>query len=190
MKKRFRVDIPQRGGKIAIIGYSGSGKSTLAVFLGEKYGLPVLHVDTIHFLPGWVEREPEDERGLMRDFLDENSENGWVIDGNYLKLEYERRMNEADLIVFLSFNRFSCFLRAYKRSRKYKNKVRDSIAPGCEERFDRAFCRWILKEGRTKPRRQRYYEVVEKHRDKCMVIRNQIQLDRFKKACKPHPEKG
>jgi adenylate kinase family enzyme len=43
--------------KIAIIGHSGSGKSTLAAFLGEKYALPVLHVDTIHFLPGWVERE-------------------------------------------------------------------------------------------------------------------------------------
>ena len=42
--------------KIAILGTSGSGKSTLAKRLGEAYGLPVLHMDTVHFLPGWVER--------------------------------------------------------------------------------------------------------------------------------------
>ena len=42
--------------KIAILGTSGSGKSTLAKRLGERYGLPVLHMDTVHFLPGWVER--------------------------------------------------------------------------------------------------------------------------------------
>ena len=42
--------------KIAILGTSGSGKSTLAKRLGERYGLPVLYMDTVHFLPGWVER--------------------------------------------------------------------------------------------------------------------------------------
>ena len=42
--------------KIAILGTSGSGKSTLAKRLGETYGLPVLHMDTVQFLPGWVER--------------------------------------------------------------------------------------------------------------------------------------
>ena len=35
--------------KIAILGTSGSGKSTLAKRLGERYGLPVLHMDTVHF---------------------------------------------------------------------------------------------------------------------------------------------
>ena len=35
--------------RIAIIGYSGSGKSTLCRFLGEKYVIPMLHFDTVHF---------------------------------------------------------------------------------------------------------------------------------------------
>ena len=43
--------------RIAIIGYSGSGKSTLCRFLGEKYGIPMLHFDTVQFLPNWEERE-------------------------------------------------------------------------------------------------------------------------------------
>ena len=35
--------------KIVIIGYSGSGKSTLCRFLGGKYGIPMLHFDTVNF---------------------------------------------------------------------------------------------------------------------------------------------
>ena len=57
--------------KIAILGTSGSGKSTLAKRLGERYGLPVLHMDTVHFLPGWVERPFAEEEAIVRQFLDE-----------------------------------------------------------------------------------------------------------------------
>ena len=55
--------------KIAILGTSGSGKSTLAKRLGERYGLPVLHMDTVHFLPGWVERPFAEEEAIVRQFL-------------------------------------------------------------------------------------------------------------------------
>ena len=55
--------------KIAILGTSGSGKSTLAKRLGERYSLPVLHMDTVHFLPGWVERPFAEEEAIVRQFL-------------------------------------------------------------------------------------------------------------------------
>ncbi|MBO7376520.1 MAG: DNA topology modulation protein FlaR, partial [Clostridia bacterium] len=87
--------------KIAIIGYSGAGKSTLARKLGEKYGVDVLHLDSVHFLPGWVERERADERKIVADFLDSHAERGWVVDGNYTKLSYERRIDEADLVIMM-----------------------------------------------------------------------------------------
>ena len=80
--------------KIAILGTSGSGKSTLAKRLGERYDLPVLHMDTVHFLPGWVERPFAEEEAIVRQFLDENA-GGWVIDGNYSKTCYARRLEEA-----------------------------------------------------------------------------------------------
>lgn len=165
--------------KIAIIGHSGSGKSTLAAFLGEKYGLPVLHIDTIHFLPNWVERELEDELSLMRAFLDENSERGWVIDGNYRKLEHERRMEEADLIIYLNYGRFTCYRRAKERARKYRNTVRPSIAPGCPEKFDREFRTWILRGGRTKPKLERYAALIEQYKEKSVEIKNDLELRRF-----------
>ena len=62
--------------KIAILGTSGSGKSTLAKRLGERYGLPVLHMDTVHFLPGWVERPFAEEEAIVRQFLDETQAAG------------------------------------------------------------------------------------------------------------------
>ena len=59
--------------RIAVIGYSGSGKSTLAARLGAAYGVPVLHLDSVHWLPGWVERPREEEKALVRAFLDQNA---------------------------------------------------------------------------------------------------------------------
>ncbi len=182
MKTMKIPELPHEGAKIALIGHSGSGKSTLAAFLGERLGLPVLHIDRIHFLPGWVERETEDELSLMREFLDENASRGWVIDGNYRKLEHERRMEEADLIIYMNFNRFACFARAYRRSLKYRNRVRPSIADGCNEKFDKDFVKWILKGGRTKPKLERYAALVRQYSEKSVEIKNQRELDRLKKA--------
>ena len=34
--------------RVMIVGQPGSGKSTLARRLGERTGLPVVHIDTIH----------------------------------------------------------------------------------------------------------------------------------------------
>lgn len=44
--------------KILIIGCSGSGKSTLAVALGEKLGLPVVHLDQLWWKEGWRNATP------------------------------------------------------------------------------------------------------------------------------------
>lgn len=91
--------------KIAILGLSGSGKSTLAKQLGSFYHAPVLHLDAVHFLPGWVERVPGEEEQLVTSFLDTHS--SWVMDGNYTKTCYARRLEEADQIIVLAFNLLS-----------------------------------------------------------------------------------
>ena len=88
--------------KIAVIGYSGAGKSTLAGMLGEKYSLPVLHLDRLNYSPGWVERPKEAGAAEVGKFLDANP-SGWVIDGNYSRWHYERRMEEADRSILLDF---------------------------------------------------------------------------------------
>ena len=144
--------------KIAIIGYSGSGKSTLARKLSEKYEIPVLHFDTVQFLPNWVIRPEEEKQAMTEAFLNVND--SWVIDGNYSKLSYERRMEEADVIIQLRFNRFASLWRVTRRYLTYKEDTRPDMAQGCKEKLDWEFITWVLWKGRSKKSRQRYQSVL------------------------------
>ena len=166
--------------KIQIIGYSGCGKSTLASLLAKKNSAPVLYLDRAHFLPGWRTRPANEREKIVLDFLNEND--SWVIDGNYQKVLYERRLEEADEIIFMNFNRFSCFCRAYRRYRTYKGKTRESMTDGCEEKFDLAFMRWILRESRTKQQKEKFKKVLAQYGSKTTVIRNQKELSSYIRA--------
>lgn len=163
--------------KIAIIGYSGSGKSTLAKKISEIYNLPLLYLDTLNFLENWVEKDRNEMISEVNSFLNKN--NNWVIDGNYFNICFLERMAEADKIIFLNFNRFVCLYRAIKRRNKYKGKVRESIAKGCEEKIDFEFAKWILYDGRIKERKAVYLNTKAKYQDKFIEIKNQKQLDSF-----------
>ena len=161
--------------KIAIIGYSGSGKSTLAGHLAESYHIPVLYFDSVQFRPNWEIRPQQSKEVMTKAFLDIHD--SWVIDGNYSKLFFERRMEEADVIVLALFNRFSCLYRVWRRYRKYKNKTRPDMGAGCKEKLDWEFVKWVLWEGRSKSARRRYWDVLEQYPEKTIVIKNQRQLD-------------
>ena len=63
--------------KIAIIGYSGSGKSTLAQILGKRYQCDVLHLDCVHWLPGWQERDVAEKNEIVSEFLDTHRR--WIL---------------------------------------------------------------------------------------------------------------
>ena len=169
--------------KIAIIGYSGSGKSTLAKHLGALYRLPVLHLDTLQFLPGWVERTREEKRADLARFLDEN-EGGWVIDGSYLKILPERRFSEADRILFLDFPRLVCLFRVLWRYRTFRGRTRDSIAPGCPERLSAEFLLWVLFRGRTGKKRRQFRDILAAYPEKVRVLRTQRAIDRYLTECK------
>ena len=165
--------------KIAIIGHSGSGKSTLARKLAEAYNLPVLHFDTVQFRPNWEIRPQPSKEIMTKTFLDIHP--SWVIDGNYSKLSYTRRMEEADVIVVMLFNRWRCLWRVTKRYLKYKNKTRPDMAHGCKEKLDWEFVKWILRDGRSKTARERYGWVLSRYPHKTIVVRNQRQLNRVEK---------
>lgn len=163
--------------KIVIIGYSGSGKSFLARRLGACTGATVLHLDAVHWLPGWKERPDEEAEALVASFLDAHDD--WVIDGNYTRLCYERRLEEADRIVLLLFGRFACLCRAWRRFRRYAGQSRPDMADGCAEKFDAAFVRWILRDGRTKRTQARYASIAARFPHKAVVLRRQRELDAF-----------
>ena len=53
------------------------------------------------------------------------------------------------------------------------------MAAGCPERFDWAFIRWILWDGRTKNAKERYQLVQETYPEKVIVLRSQKEIDHF-----------
>ena len=164
--------------KISVIGYSGSGKSTLAQKLGERLSLPVLHQDSVHWLPGWRERDPAESDGIVNAFLDAHPE-GWIIDGNYRKMAYARRMAEADKIVCLEFSRLTCLYRVIKRWLTNWGKTRPDMGEGCTEKVDWAFVRWVLRNGRSPAIRQRRRALREQYPEKYVLLTRQKDVDRF-----------
>ncbi len=165
--------------KIAILGFSGAGKSTLARALGEGLSLPVLHLDAVHHLPGWAEREREDEIKIVGDFLDESDEGGWVIDGTYKKVLLDRRLSEADVIILMLYPRLTCFFNAWSRYRKYKGKTRPDSAEGCEEKFDKTFVKWLLIDGRDKRRTKEFYTIADTYGEKVRIVKNRRATDKL-----------
>lgn len=169
--------------KIAILGYSGSGKSTLARALGERYGVPVLHLDTVQFLPGWQVRGHDEKLALVRAFMD--SHDGWVIDGNYTKLLQERRLEEADVIVLMLFSRFSSLARVIRRYHRFRGRSRPDMTEGCSEKLDAEFVRWVLWKGRSRQTQEHYRSIRAKYPKKCVILKTQRQIDRYWKETKP-----
>ena len=155
--------------KIAIIGYSGSGKSTLAQALGVRLDGPVLHLDKVHFAPNWVERPDAEAEQEVLAFLEHPD---WVIEGNYSSIAFERRMAEADEILFLDFSRLRCLWRAVKRYLTHRGKTRSSMTEDCPEKFDWEFFLWLVRDGRNSVRRARFVEVVRRYPHKARRLRH------------------
>lgn len=162
--------------KIAIIGYSGAGKSTLAKRLAAELGIAPFYLDRVHFLPDWLEREPDEARALVRAEMEKPS---WVIDGNYKYLLREERLCDADEIIWLNYPRLVCLMRALKRNREFHGKSRESAADGCCERMNWEFAWWILHKGRTRASVKSYHEVVRRYPQKTAMIRNDHALEQY-----------
>jgi adenylate kinase family enzyme len=120
--------------RVMIVGSGGAGKSALARQVGAITGLPVVHLDHHYWGPGWQPTPGpvwvEQQRVLL-------GGPEWIADGHYGgTLELRARL--ADTIVFLDLPRRICLARAVRR-------LRSPIlqAPGCPQKVDLAFLRWI-----------------------------------------------
>jgi adenylate kinase family enzyme len=125
--------------RILILGSAGSGKSTLARQLGEILGLEVIHLDRYWWQEGWRPAPWERWFEQVLEFLEKDS---WIMDGNYLRTLH-LRLEAADTVIFLDFPRPLCLWRVVKRRFKYRGKTRSDLAPGCPEKLDWEFLKWI-----------------------------------------------
>ena len=65
--------------RVAVIGSGGSGKSTFSRALGEITGLPVVHLDKLHWHPNWVGTPPDEWEQVVRREIEKPD---WIMDGN------------------------------------------------------------------------------------------------------------
>lgn len=135
-----------------VIGQPGAGKSTLAMKLGERTGLPVVHLDKIHWMPGWVERPLSEKIPLIRA---EEEKERWIIEGG-LSSTWDTRLERADMLVWIDVALTRRLWRVLWRSWRFRGKSRPDLTEGCPEQFSREtvdFFWFILRTWRPGKRR-------------------------------------
>ena len=131
------MDFPYK--RILITGCGGAGKSTLARLMGEKFGLPVVHLDKLWWLPGWVHREREEFDRLLRLELEKPA---WIMDGNFSRT-FPLRLRYADLCVYLDLDTDTCLENVRTRVAQYSGRTRPDMTEGCFEQADPEFEQWV-----------------------------------------------
>ena len=163
--------------RIMIIGCGGAGKSTLARQLGEKTGLPVVHLDKLFWRPGWEHISRDEFDVLHREALMGEK---WILDGNFDRT-MEERIKHCDTVIYLDFSRFACLFGVAKRILTTYGKVRPDMGEGCPERFDLDFLKWVWNFNKNK-RENTYRLLNEAEGIEKIVLKNRRAVRAFLKS--------
>ena len=117
--------------RVMIIGQPGSGKSTLARALGERTGLPVVHIDTIHWQPGWVERSHDQKTRLCHEV---EARERWIFEGGH-SATWNNRLARADLLIWIDRSAPLRFWRVLLRTLLNHGRSRPDLPDDCPERL-------------------------------------------------------
>ena len=153
--------------RILIIGCPGSGKSRLARILGQKLGLPTVHLDQLW----WQENrqnatvEEFDRRLAMALEMDR-----WIIDGNYSRT-MEARLTKCDTVIYLDFSRWECLLGMCQGIRGNRGKTRP-------ERFSWEFVKWIWNFNKNNRVQNHTYLAKARHA-KAVVLKNRKEVQKY-----------
>lgn len=162
---------------ILIVGCSGSGKSTLAKHLGQLTGSRVIYMDHFYWAPGWVQRETKEIHALIAKDIEQD---GWICDGNNSS-SFALRVPKAHMLIWLDLPRRTCFWRVLKRIAKYHGKQRADLPPGCFDRFNWAFLKWVWNFNKiSRPTLERLYLETEGQLERYH-LRSAQEVDQFLK---------
>ena len=148
--------------RVAVVGPGGAGKSTFARELGRRLDLPVVHLDEHFWKPGWTPTPRAQWRALQAELL---AGDRWVADGNY-GATFDVRFERADTVIVLAPPRLVCVAGALRRS--VGSRGRAIQAPGCRERIDLGFLRWIWRYRADS--RPRLDAALDRHRERLRVV--------------------
>ena len=153
--------------RVLVIGPGGAGKTTLARAIAARTGLPLVHLDSLYWRPGWEPTPRVEWESIVSKLVREPA---WVMDGNYGGT-LDERLGACDTVIFLDFARWVCLWRLFRR--------RPDLPDGCPERLNWEFVRWVW----TYPTRRRQ-AVLDKlaaldDAKRVVVLRDDAAVDDF-----------
>lgn len=128
-----------------IIGQPGSGKSTLARELAAITRLPVVHIDRIHWMPGWRERSRAEKTRLCEEI---HARADWIFEGGH-SATWPTRLARADTLIWLDLPVGLRLRRVVGRTLRWLGRTRPDLPPDCPERLSAGFLRYIWRTRRT-----------------------------------------
>src|SRR5215470_5398132 len=162
--------------RILVMGSSGSGKSTFAQRLSAITGIPVVSLDALFWKPGWIESDRAEFRARMAEVTRQPR---WIMDGNYTSAAGELRREVSDTVIWFDLPRATCMWGIVSRIAKSYGQVRPEMAPGCPEKIDLEFFRYVWTyRAKQRPVLLKYFEGLRP--DQSFVrFTNRSQADRY-----------
>jgi adenylate kinase family enzyme len=125
--------------RVCVLGPPGAGKSTFALALSRCTELPVHHMDRLFWSPGWVESLQTELTAKVEAIV---AQPRWIIEGNYLGT-LPLRLARAERLYLLDYRpRVYCW-RVFNRVLRGYGRTRSDMAPGCPERWDYEFAKYV-----------------------------------------------
>jgi adenylate kinase family enzyme len=163
--------------RILVMGSSGSGKSTFAQRLSAITGVPTVSLDALFWKPGWMK---SDAAEFERCVTEAARQPRWIMDGNYTSSGAgEVRRSLADTVIWFDLPRRTCMTGILTRIATSYGRVRPEMAPGCPERIDLAFFRYVWTYRRLqRPKVLHYFEGLRP--DQTFIrFANRAEADRY-----------
>ncbi|HAA4843149.1 TPA_asm: AAA family ATPase [Listeria monocytogenes] len=157
--------------KVLIIGPNGAGKSTFATELGKHYDFEVCHLDKLFWQENWNAVAKADFEDKVDNIM--SSKKKYIIDGDYF-FNLEKRLEHADLVIWIKIPLFLCVANIIKRRFKYMTNVRPDVTEGCDEKLNLSFLLYALKYNKHSGKQTK--ELLDNVYDKELFV-----IDSYKK---------
>lgn len=150
--------------RVLVIGCPGSGKSTFSSRLSKEASLPVIHLDSYYWKPGWISCSHEEFDEILKTLLIQET---YIMDGNYGRT-LEVRIPFADTVYFFDFPRSLCLYRVMKRTILNHGTAGEYMGKDCQESIDYKFLKsvWNFR----KNQRMRIIDVLARYKGSKNIV--------------------
>lgn len=126
--------------RVVVIGPSGSGKTTVARQLAAVTRLPLIHLDSLFWKPGWVPTQDAQWAATVTELVENDT---WILDGNYPRT-LAARLSACDTVLLLDPPPLVCLWRVLLRHWRYRGSHLPELPAACSARLTFGFVWRIL----------------------------------------------